>query len=72
MSRSITGLTPKPERPEFVADEHLTYLDGLRESGVTNMMGAGTYLDGAFNLERNQAGLILTYWMATFAERHPK
>ena len=25
------------ERPEFVTEEHLIFLDNLRESGVTNM-----------------------------------
>ena len=32
------------ERPAFVEDKHLTYLDKLRESGVTNMYGARPYL----------------------------
>ena len=32
------------DRPEEVTTEHLVYLDTLRESGDTNMFGAGKYL----------------------------
>ena len=28
------------EKPEYLTEEHLLYLDQLRESGVTNMFGA--------------------------------
>jgi hypothetical protein len=58
------------DRPDFVEDEHLEYLDELRESGVTNMWGAGAYLQDAFTIEsRKVAGKILTYWMKSFGER---
>ena len=59
------------ERPEFVTDEHLEYLDGLRESGVTNMFGAGEYVEGAFGLDRRTARTVLAYWMESFDARHP-
>ena len=59
------------ERPEFLTDEHLEYLDGLRESGVTNMFGAGAYLREVFDdLKRGQEHKVLAYWMDTFSERH--
>lgn len=32
------------ERPEGLTDDHLEYLDELRESGVTNMFGARPYV----------------------------
>ena len=32
------------KRPDIVKDEHLEYLDGLRKSSVTNMFGAGSYV----------------------------
>ena len=38
------------ERPVLVTDEHLEYLDGLRDSGVTNMYGAGRYLEQWFDI----------------------
>jgi hypothetical protein len=60
----------KVQRPAIVSDEHLTYLDNLRESGVTNMFGAGSYLQEEFDLERKDARDILSYWMASFEERH--
>ncbi len=59
------------ERPEFVTDEHLEYLDELRESGVTNMYGASPYVQREFpELSQDQSRKVLTYWMHTFSERH--
>ena len=55
-------------RPDFVTEEHLLYLDDLRESGVTNMYGAGTYLEEAFELSREKATKILAYWMKSFGD----
>jgi uncharacterized protein YciI len=63
-------MNEKEERPEFVTDEHLEYLDELRESGVTNMFGAAPYVEDEFELTREQARRVLTYWMHTFSERH--
>jgi hypothetical protein len=65
------------QRPVCVKDEselqeYLDYLDDLRESGVTNMFGAGAYLEDAFNLGRDAARSVLTYWMKTFSDRHPQ
>ena len=62
----------KVERPEVVKDEHLTYLDDLRESGITNMFGAGEYVERRFSLDRSTARTILTFWMKSFNERHPR
>lgn len=59
------------ERPKFVTEEHLEYLDELRESGETNMYGARPYLMDEFpKLNKKEAGQIVTYWMKTFTERH--
>lgn len=61
------------ERPEFVTEEHLVFLDNLRESGATNMWGAGEYLENEYpELSEKEAGKILLYWMDTFGERNPK
>lgn len=57
-------------RPEIVEDDHLIYLDNLRESGATNMYGAGPYVQAEFGLSRAEAHEVLGYWMETFAERH--
>ena len=46
------------------------YLDNLRESGVTNMFGAGQYVANAFGLRPNEAQEVLLDWMVTFDERH--
>lgn len=61
-------------RPDFVAEEHLEYLDKLRESGDTNMFGAASYLYARGFPELNtlkQARSVVSYWMATFEQRHP-
>lgn len=59
------------EKPEELTQEHLEYLDDLRESGVTNMFGAASYLKRDFiDLDKNSAKSILVYWMETFEERH--
>ena len=59
------------EKPEGLIEEHLEYLDELRESGDTNMFGARPYLMDEFpELEEKQASKILSYWMKTFSERH--
>ncbi len=57
------------ERPSIVLDEHLTYLDDLRESGVTNMFGGGAYLMDEFALNTRDARTVLMYWMQSFEER---
>jgi hypothetical protein len=42
------------------------FLDDLRESGITNMFGASSYLEDAFGLERKEAQTILSQWMREF------
>jgi hypothetical protein len=46
--------------------QFFSYLDQLRESGVTNMLGSALYLQGAFELDNKEAKQILTTWMKTF------
>lgn len=58
------------ERPDYLEDEHLEYLDVLRASGATNMFGAAPYLQEAFGLDRTEARKVLVYWMETFDARH--
>ena len=45
------------------------YLDALRDSGVTNMFGAGPYLQEAFGLSRWEAKDVVLAWMQTFRDR---
>ena len=44
------------------------YLDELRESGVTNMFGAGPYVERRFDLPASEANDVLVRWMDTFSE----
>ena len=48
------------------------YLDNLRESGKTNMFGAGSWIQEAFGITKYDANRFLVKWMETFGERHPK
>lgn len=59
------------DRPTIVTDKHLTFLDKLRESGKTNMFGAGSYVQERFGVSRKDASTIVVYWMQSFEERHP-
>jgi hypothetical protein len=52
--------------------EYFEYLDILRESGGTNMFGAGVFLQEEFALTKREARQVLSEWMQTFAERHGK
>jgi hypothetical protein len=47
------------------------YLDNLRESGDTNMFGAGPYVELMFGVPRREAKALVLEWMKTFSERHP-
>ena len=55
-------------RPDYVTDEHLEYLDELRDSGQTNMFGATPYIQDEFGLDANVSRKILKYWMETFGK----
>ena len=57
--------------PDYIEyQEEFEYLDRLRESGETNMWGAGTYLHSEFGMGSEAAREILGFWMDTFEERH--
>jgi len=62
---------PEPStRATGITKEYYTFLEDLRESGVTNMFGAGAYLEGAFpDLSSREATDILVAWMEAFREK---
>ena len=63
----------KSVKPAKLKVYHLEFLDALRESDVTNMFGARSYLlDEYPELSASEAGSILSYWMKTFSSRHSK
>lgn len=66
-------LKTKAYRPDYCTEEHLEYLDELRESGVTNMYGARPWIEKEFpELTADRASKILLYWMHSFSDRHPR
>jgi len=48
------------------------FLDVVRSTGVTNMYGAGSYIEKHFNVSRYEAKHFLMVWMRTFSERRAK
>lgn len=42
------------------------YLDDLRESGETNMLGAAPYVQKQFKVGRDEARKLACAWMETF------
>ena len=46
--------------------QYFDYLEQLRKSGVTNMFGAGPYLQQEFGLTRQDARDILVKWMESY------
>ena len=45
------------------------YLTNLRNSGVTNMYGAGPYLERMFGLTRQEARAAVLRWMKAMSEQ---
>ena len=45
---------------------YFDYLVALRDSGITNMFGAGAYLQDNFGLSRYEARDILLEWIESF------
>ena len=52
---------------EFQQD-YFSYLVELRDSGVTNMLGAAPYLEDKFWLESSEAKEVLKLWIKSFEE----
>lgn len=48
--------------------EMFRYLENLRQSGITNMFGAGPYLAGAFGISSREASTILMKWMKNYEQ----
>ena len=47
--------------------EMFEYLDTLRDTGVTNMFGAGPYLEQAFDIDRREAKTVSMEWMKQYS-----
>ena len=49
-----------------ILDEWMSYLNELRESGRTNMFGAGSFLVEEYGLKPRDAKKVVQYWMENF------
>jgi len=50
------------------SDEQNQFLDELRESGKTNMFGAGRFLQDEFGIDRTEAREVLLEWIKNFKD----
>tara|TARA_R100000008_G_C3556433_1_gene153477 strand:+ start:558 stop:773 length:216 start_codon:yes stop_codon:yes gene_type:complete len=60
----VKKMSEKEYNEEWI--EYYQYLEGLRQSGVTNMYGATPYLREEFPEVRNDAQRILGSWMRNY------
>ena len=50
-------------------EEYFKFLNELRDSGITNMFGAGSFLEDEFpELNKQEARAVLLEWMQSFDE----
>ena len=49
-------------------NEYFDWLEKLHQSGVTNMYGAGPYLEAYFSINEDEATALLVYWMEHYSE----
>jgi len=63
----IDAMMDKTVNEGVVKDMH-TFLDALRDSGVTNMFGAAPYLQKEFGIDKKSAREVLANWMQSFSE----
>lgn len=47
-------------------EKYFQFLSNLRETGITNMYGAGPYLESEFELTRNEAREVVLQWMKEY------
>jgi hypothetical protein len=65
-----TGESRKIKANEVDQQEVSEYLDELRESGETNMFGAGAYVEREFGISREEAKTFVLYWMENFGKEN--
>jgi len=46
--------------------EVLEFLNALRESGITNMFGASSYIEDEFGTDKKESRRLLSLWMTNF------
>jgi hypothetical protein len=52
--------------------DYFEFLDALRESGATNMFGAGPYLTRKYRgMSKSEASAVLGAWMGSFSKTLP-
>jgi len=62
----VKKMSKKQYEDEWI--EYYQYLEGLRQSGVTNMFGASPYLAKAYALSSSEAITIVGSWMENYSQ----
>ena len=58
-----------PVRPTTDLEKRVfIYLNMVRDSGITNMFGAGPYVEREFSVTKREAVALLSSWMNNFNE----
>jgi|TARA_R110000824_G_scaffold121909_1_gene278430 hypothetical protein len=58
------------ERDLDEVEEYFKFLDDLRETGITNMFGAGAFLEDSYpELNKQEAKAILMDWMDSYKDK---
>lgn len=59
--------TKATEKPHSLTDDHIDYLNMIRETGTTDTFETAMHLCSAFaDLNKNEAPNIVSYWTDTF------
>ena len=66
MTTATKARAEELELPVEDLQEFYDFLDALRKTGDTNMYGAGSYLETAFDMGRRMARKVLSAWMKDF------
>lgn len=54
------------EKTKTLDPQYKEFLDNLRDSGVTNMFGAASYIVDEFGVTKQEARAVLSQWMREF------
>lgn len=61
--------TKATEKPHSLTNDHIDYLNMIRETGTTNPFETAMHLCSAFaDLNKHEAPSIVSYWVDTFVK----
>jgi hypothetical protein len=55
-------------KPKFISETHLQYLDNLYEQKHIKISAASAYIEKEFEMESQDARKVLLYWISTYGQ----